>query len=240
MPAKRAAGTKSSDLRRNLVEAEILESAARLFAERGYATTSMQDIATELGSSRSSLYHYFSNKEEMLIRLVGDLVLSSEVALGQMEKAGDGTDVVEQLRRVVDALLGPIVEAPNRFRLLLTTEAELPIRISKRWRDTRRKIVAEVSGLIRVGVSDGHFRPVDEQVATFTLLGMCNWVAWWPDRQREDLEVLRQGIADIAVSGLVLTGDEPRAETPAAALLAAREQLDRLETLIGNEERPAR
>ena len=122
MSGKRTAGTKSSGLRRNLVEAEILESAARLFAERGYAATSMQDIGVELGTSRSSLYHYFSNKEEMLTRLVGDLVLSSEIALGQM-KAGDEEDAVAQLRRAVDALLGPIVEAPNRFRLLLTSEA---------------------------------------------------------------------------------------------------------------------
>jgi AcrR family transcriptional regulator len=231
MSPKRAAPNKSSGLRRNLVEAEILEHAAQLFSERGYAATSLQEIAAELGISRSSLYHYFSNKEEMLIRLVSDLVLSSEVALKQM-RAGDRGDATEQLRRAVEALLGPIVEAPNRFRLLLTVEAELPSAIARRWRETRRKIVSEVSEMIREGVRSGQFRPVDEEVATFIVLGMCNWVAWWPDRQREDIEIVNRGIADIAVSGLTNSGAAAGADSPAAAIAAAREQLDRLEALI--------
>jgi AcrR family transcriptional regulator len=227
MPGKRGAQNKSSGLRRNLVEAEILEGAAQLFSERGYAATSLQEIADEIGISRSSLYHYFSNKEEMLIRLVGDLVTSSEVALKQM-RAADAADSTAQLRLAVDALLGPIAEAPNRFRLLLTVEAELPTAIARRWRETRRKIVAEVTEIIREGVRSGQFRPIDEQIATFTVLGMCNWVAWWPDRQREDLELVQQGIADIAVSGLVGSGSA----TVESPIQAIREQLERLETQL--------
>ncbi|MBS1895328.1 MAG: TetR family transcriptional regulator [Actinobacteria bacterium] len=234
MPGKRAAQpVKNSELRRNLVEAEILERAAQLFSERGYAATSLQEIAAELGISRSSLYHYFSNKEEMLIRLVSDLVVSSELALKQM-KASEDTDARAQLRGAVEALLGPVVEAPNRFRLLLTVEAELPSSISKRWRGTRRKIVAEVSGLIREGIRRGEFRPVDEAVATFTVLGMCNWVAWWPDREREDLEAVRRGIAEIAVAGLSLGEGESVPSTPQTAIAAARDQLDRIEALIAS------
>ncbi|MBS1676225.1 MAG: TetR family transcriptional regulator [Actinobacteria bacterium] len=231
MPPKRAAPTKSSGLRRNLVEAEILERAAQLFSERGYAATSLQEIAAELGISRSSLYHYFSNKEEMLIRLVSDLVLSSEVALKQMRAGGKG-DATVRLRGAVEALLGPIIEAPNRFRLLLTVEAELPTPIARRWRETRRKIVAEVSEVIRDGVRSGRFRPIEEEVATFIVLGMCNWVAWWPDRQREDVEAVTRGIADIAVSGLAVGSAEGAPDSPAAVIAATREQLDRLEALI--------
>lgn len=238
MAVKRAAQSRNSGLRRNLVETEILECAARLFSERSYAGTSLQDIADDLGTSRSSLYHYFSNKEEILMRLVGDLVLSSEVALKQM-KAADGTDAVARLRTAVEALLGPIIEAPNRFRLLLTVEAELPAGIAQRWRDTRRKIVTEVAGLIRAGVDRGQFRPVDEQIATFTVLGMCNWVAWWPDRQRDDLDALRRVIADIAVSGLADADGKPLADSPQAALRDLRGQIDRLESLIAGSS-PAR
>jgi AcrR family transcriptional regulator len=231
MAPRRTGQSKSSGLRRNLVETEILECAARLFSARSYSGTSLQDIADDLGTSRSSLYHYFSNKEEILLRLVGDLVLSSEAALKHM-KAADRTDAVERLRTAVEALLGPIIEAPSRFRLLLTVEAELPAAIAQRWRDTRRKIVTEVTEIIRSGVEGGQLRAVDEQIATFSVLGMCNWVAWWPERQREDLEGLRKVIADIAVSGLALADGRPPVNTPEAALGELRGQLDRLETLI--------
>jgi AcrR family transcriptional regulator len=238
MPGKRSPSGKSSGLRRNLVEAEILECAARLFSDRGYAATSMQDIAQGVGTSRSSLYHYFSNKEEMLIRLVSDLVRSGELALQDMENANED-DAVQQLRLAVEKLLGPIVEAPNRFRLLLTVEAELPAKIAGRWRDTRREIVSEVLKIIQEGVRSGEFRPVDEQIATFTVLGMCNWVAWWPERQREDLEALQRGIADLAVSGLVSEGDVLVPDSPATAIRATREQLDRLEALLEDAGRPS-
>lgn len=232
MPEKRATQNRNSGLRRNLVEAEILERAAQLFSERGYAATSLQDIADDVGMNRSSLYHYFQNKEDMLVRLVSDLVLSSELALRQMKAAEKGHPVA-QLRNAVESLLGPIVEAPHRFRLLLTVETELPAEIARRWRDTRRKIVSEVAEMIRDGVSSGHFRHVDEQIATFTVLGMCNWVAWWPTRQREDLRALRQGIADIAVAGLAGTEGESTPSTPETAIKSLRDQLDRLEGLIG-------
>lgn len=236
MPEKRESPKKNSSLRRGLVEAEILERAAQLFSERGYAATSLQEIATDLGLSRSSLYHYFSNKEEMLIRLVSDLVLSSEEALRKM-KAADKSDASVRLRLAVEALLGPVIEAPNRFRLLLTVEAELPAAIAQRWRETRRKIVTEVSGLIRDGVDRGQFRAVDEQMATFTVLGMCNWVAWWPSSQREDVAALQQGIAEIALAGLTGADAEPAPSTPASAIRAARDQLDRLESLLGTDAR---
>lgn len=213
------------------METEILERAAQVFSDRGYGATSLQDIAVELGVSRSSLYHYFPNKEQLLSRLVTDLVDSSEAALRQMQGEAGGPSAA--LRAAVASLLGPILEAPSRFRLLLTVEAELPAPIADRWRRARRSIVAEVSSLIRAGIEVGEFRPVDEQMATFTVLGMCNWVAWWPSRERQDVEALNRQIADIAVAGLA-AGRGPAAPlTPKAAIRVVREQLDHLEGLIG-------
>jgi AcrR family transcriptional regulator len=236
MAATRDEQPKPGGMRRQLVEVEILEHAARLFSENGYAATTLQDIAADLGTSRSSLYHYFPNKEEMLIRLVSDLVVSSEVALRTMRSA-NRDDAAQQLRMAVEALLEPIVEAPNRFRLLLTVEAQLPEEIARQWRDTRRSIVAEVSALVSEGTRRGQFRVVDEQAATFTILGMCNWVAWWPDRQRQDHAALKKVIADLAVSGLCGHDSSVVSESPASALAAARHELDRLENML--EARPA-
>jgi AcrR family transcriptional regulator len=231
MPDTPEEENKPGGMRRNLVEAEILEHAARLFSEKGYAATTLQDIAADLGTGRSSLYHYFPNKEEMLIRLVRDLVVSSEEALRVMHSTSSD-DAAHQLRTAVEALLAPILEAPNRFRLLLTVEAQLPAEIAEQWRDTRRSIVAEVSNLVREGTRRGQFRAVDEQAATFTVLGMCNWVAWWPDRQRQDHAKLTKVIADLAVSGLCGNDARGAGESPQGALTAVRHELDRLESMI--------
>jgi AcrR family transcriptional regulator len=231
MAANRAEQSRPGGMRRSLVEAEILEHAARLFSVNGYAAVTLQDIAAALGTSRSSLYHYFSNKDDMLTRLVGDLVLSSEAALRRIRDT-DGGDAATRLRLAIEALLEPILEAPNRFRLLLTGEAQLTADMAEQWLETRRSIVAEVSSLIGEGTRRGEFRAVDEQVATFTVLGMCNWVAWWPDRQREDHAALRKTIADIALAGLSGQDGSPVAESPQDALLAVRHELDRLENMM--------
>lgn len=50
----------------------ILETAERLFAERGFAATSVRDIVGEAGSSTPSLYHFFGSKEKLAVELIAD------------------------------------------------------------------------------------------------------------------------------------------------------------------------
>ena len=59
--------------RRELVEAQIYEQATRLFAERGFAGTSLQDIADAMGMTRPALYYYVKNKDQLLARLVTEI-----------------------------------------------------------------------------------------------------------------------------------------------------------------------
>ena len=66
----RPAGVRGST-RRELVENEMYEHAARLFAERGFAGTSLQDVADAMGVTRPALYYYVKSKDELLSKLVG-------------------------------------------------------------------------------------------------------------------------------------------------------------------------
>ena len=140
MAAKPKQANAQKSLRRGLVEAEILEHAAQLFSDHGYAATSLQELAADLELSRASLYYYFSNKEEILDRLVDDLVARSEGALRRMQETSKA-DPPTRLKIAVEALLAPVVEGPSGFRLLLTSEAELPVALAKRWYGARRSIV---------------------------------------------------------------------------------------------------
>src|SRR5438034_192170 len=63
----------ASTARRELVENEIYEHAIRLFAERGFAGTSLQDIADALGVTRPALYYYVKSKDELLAKLAADV-----------------------------------------------------------------------------------------------------------------------------------------------------------------------
>ena len=51
---------------------QVIEAAARVFAEKGYEKTSIQDILNDLGLSKGGLYHHFKSKEAILDRLNAD------------------------------------------------------------------------------------------------------------------------------------------------------------------------
>jgi len=49
---------------------ELLEAALRIFAERGYASTRLEDVAASVGVTKGTIYHYFATKEELLLRAI--------------------------------------------------------------------------------------------------------------------------------------------------------------------------
>lgn len=82
----------------------ILETAGRLFAERGYAATSVRDIADELGIANPSLYHHFSSKAELLeevLREPLDLVMQALVDAEAL--SGEA-----RTRRIVEGLVDAV------------------------------------------------------------------------------------------------------------------------------------
>ena len=79
----------------------ILETAARLFAERGYTGTSVRDIAAELGIANPSLYYHFKSKRELLTELLAEPLARVQAAVREAEQlSGDA-----RTRRIIGGLL---------------------------------------------------------------------------------------------------------------------------------------
>ena len=63
----------------------ILEAAERLFAERGFAATSVRDIVAEAETSAPSLYHFFGSKENLLVELINEyLSAMTDILINEM------------------------------------------------------------------------------------------------------------------------------------------------------------
>ena len=155
---------------------EILEHATRLFAERGYDGTTLQDIADAIGITRPGLYNYISSKEQLLAALVRDV---TENTVHNVRAVRLRTDLssVEKLRTVVRALVlqrgsTRAIPGPRSHRGRAARGSSRPAPQGaqggpRRDADPHR------------GVSTGEFRPRDERLAALSVIGMCNWVAWW-------------------------------------------------------------
>ena len=85
-------------------ERELVDAAARVFAQRGYSDATVQDVADELGILKGSLYHYIRTKEDLLFRLYTDV----HTAVDEVLAGVPGEDVppldrlVDYVRRVVE------------------------------------------------------------------------------------------------------------------------------------------
>lgn len=218
--------------RRALVEHEIYEQATRLFAERGYAGTSFQDIADAVGITRPALYHYVNNKNEILERLVAEVTYDAAAAVQTIAQRTD-LAAAAKLREIVMMSVRRQGEFPQRFRLLIRSEADLPAPIADAHSRTKRSVLRSMASVIDSGVADGSFRPVDGRIAALGILGTCNWVAWWYDSAKySSIDSVASQLADTAVAGLLDPHHDGGITGPNAAIAAIRANLDRLETTL--------
>src|SRR5580704_1083853 len=117
-----------SSPRKELVREEFLTKAADVFEKKGYAQTTIQDLAQALELSRSALYHYFKSKEEILEALVLE---HTEYAAEQMEQrlAGRTGSPSEQLRELLASSINGRMTGGARLRVLDQLAAEMPAEI---------------------------------------------------------------------------------------------------------------
>lgn len=217
--------------RRELVENEIFERAMALFAERGFAGTSLQDIADAMGMTRPALYYYVKNKDEILSKLVVQITESPAKQLAQIN-ADREVAPIDRLREMARAVVLRIARDASRFRLLVRSESELSPELAAVYKRSRRKVLSEFASVIEEGTGCGELRPVDARVAALGILGICNWVAWWyrPVDGQTEADVADQ-LAEMAVLSLAQpTGRRVGDVEGALALL--RDDLDRLEHLM--------
>jgi AcrR family transcriptional regulator len=216
-------------LRRRLVEREILERAAELFAERGFAGTTVQDIADALGMSRPALYYYVKSKEVILEQLVENLSINDAKVLEGIRRRRSG-DAVEKLREMAQHLATNAGSNPNQTQILAQSKHHLPEAIAQLDREAERSIVQSLIWVLQHGMRRGQFRQLDPRTAALTIVGMCLWTAWWVDDA--PLEQLTAQIADQAVNSVLVVDGDRELDEPAALLRAARANLDRLQAAI--------
>lgn len=157
----------------------IVDQAAALFARRGFAGTSINDIAAACGMSKSLLYHYFPSKEDLLCATMLSHLDALVAACGAIAKQADGA--AERLAALSRAFMNLYAGAANRHKVLLNEIDNLP-------EVARRNVVAEQRQLIGfVETLLTEIAPVladdrDRLRATAMLyFGMINWTHTWFD-----------------------------------------------------------
>lgn len=237
-PAAAQPETASTGSRRKqLMENEVLEQATRLFAERGFNGTSLQDVADAMGLKRPALYYYFRSKDELLDRLIVEATSGPANDLNKIAARSD-LDVAARLHAAARHIIIWVTSNRDRFLLLVKSESDLSPASAKKFNEGRRAALDAVRSIIAEGIDAGQFRPVDPRVAAFGVWGICNWVAWWyqPDGETP-LDAVADQLAEMAVAGLQRAERrESAVVSPRSVLAALRKQLDQLEQALNRDD----
>jgi AcrR family transcriptional regulator len=220
--------------RNELQRQSILEATSRLFIDKGFGGTNFNDIADALGVTRTALYYYFPSKESLLEALTEE-VTEKASQLAQSVSGRDELPADEALRQLILQHAGLILSHPLQFRVVERSESSLPEPRRSGAEHARRAVLGHFVRVIQRGIDTGLFRATDARIAAFSIIGMCNWCAWWFDEGgSSSADDVARTITDFGLRALqpepVLAprtgaGKAP-AHDPLAQMRAALEQLE--------------
>lgn len=156
-------GSKSENQRE-----EITAAAIQLFSSRGYAQTTLSEIARAAGLDQSSIYYWFSGKDDILRHLVEENRSSLLVATGI---GSFPDDKPAQLFTVLHEDVMMLCQLPFDFYVLEEAAKSQPDNFREfldDYRDLRRRI----ANIIKEGISDGSFIPCDAEAEAGLMLAM--------------------------------------------------------------------
>ncbi|MGA2857093.1 MAG: TetR/AcrR family transcriptional regulator [Candidatus Sulfotelmatobacter sp.] len=158
---------------------EILRTAARLFQQRGYDATSMNDVAAALKLSKGGLYHHFQSKDEILFEIMNHAMeITEERVLAPVRGIADPEQRLRALIRLhIEVVLSPV---DREITVMLHENHPLPPVLRKRINIRKKEYIHFVENLIaevqRARQAKGAVSP---RAAAFALLGMINWIYQW-------------------------------------------------------------
>jgi AcrR family transcriptional regulator len=196
---------------------EILRTAARLFQQRGYDATSMNDVAAALKLSKGGLYHHFQSKDEILYEIMNHAMeITQERVLNPVRGIADPEERLRALIRLhIEVVLSP---RDREITVMLHENHPLPPALRKRI-NARKKdyihflenLMAEVQEQVQEKVQNKVQNEVQHQTkakvspraAAFALLGMINWIyQWYKPEGKLQVQNLVPQFTDLILGGI--------------------------------------
>lgn len=180
----------------------IEDTASELFRERGYAATSVRDIARALDIQGASLYAHVASKEDVLWAIVDRVATAFEQATAAAARE-PVADPIERLRAFVRAHVHVICTDPGASSVFVHEWRHLSDDRRATLLERRDAYERRLRSLIADGIADGAFAMVDPAVAATFLLTALNGIpTWYRSGGHLSPAQLADAYADLAVRSL--------------------------------------
>lgn len=187
------------------VQDEITSVAADLFAARGYRAVTIDDIAAQLGYTKSVVYYYFKNKNEVLWTIFNNI---NEAWAHDMDDIlGSGAKPTEMLWQMVRKHALNVLERTAWTAIYFREQSNL--------NEKQQLVVAErdkayndhFRRVYQRGVRDGVFKEIPIPLIIGGIIGICNWThGWYNPNGTLKAETIAEHFADLVLNGCRTTG----------------------------------
>jgi TetR/AcrR family transcriptional regulator, cholesterol catabolism regulator len=181
----------------------ILREAAALFRTKGYAATSMRDLAAAVGMEAASLYNHIKSKQELL-RIICTTVAQRYVdGLHQID--GLAVSPVEKIEKLIHLQVDVITADPQMAAVAQDEWRHLDDVTRRAFVHQRNEYEATLRGWITDAMQAGQVRALDANLVLFTLLSALQWLHHWfrPERALHADEIKHQ-LTTMLLRGLKL------------------------------------
>lgn len=172
---------------------EIINAAIRVFNRDGFRGATLEDVAAEVGISKSLIYYHFKNKFEILAQMyrnMGELFFQVLVPILENPEL----DYVERLRLTIRAHVTIAIDNKSIFEIYFRERHEIPRDVQEKLVNNEdRGYVKRLTKLLEDGEKDGAFDPGNARVAAFSIIGACNWITFWY-RKNYDVRGSQKGL----------------------------------------------
>lgn len=151
----------------------IIETAENMFFQYGFKRVTMDDIASDIGISKKTLYKYFSSKEAIASSVMRKLLKGINIALQRIKR--ETPDSIERLGKVVEEISSRLNRIGSTFM------DDLKKDIPELWRQLEdfreKKILVDIEDILKEGIKKGKVRKdINTKIATLVYLGAVRMV----------------------------------------------------------------
>lgn len=182
---------------------QIFSAGAKLFAEKGYERTSLQEVADLLGVTKPALYYYYSSKEKLLFEIMSFVM--DRVLADVREVAGSDLSPYDKLRDLIHRYVVFFADHPAEHAIMSTEVDSLGPDLRETVQNQQRLYLAQMRKIVSELVDPQ--KQLDETSVAFALLGGMNWLfKWYDPAGRITPEKLAEDFVRIYAYGLLGEG----------------------------------
>lgn len=185
------------------IRIEILKAAAAAFMQRGYAATSIDDVADSLGATKGRIYHYYRSKTDIFIDIHLEslrILLERVGAIARRSDLSPPKRLFGMSREHAIVFMTTVAYQKSTIlglnRFLLSITAPYQDEATRRVQELRDEYENLFVSVVADGIAEGAFTPLDPRFITKPLLGALNWANIWYEASSDDVDERVEEIAN--------------------------------------------